>query len=124
MNQNSNTTSTSATQGRGLVDRIVFTPGIRGGKPRIDGHRITVSDVAIWHERNGMSPDEIVTEYPALTLSDVYAALAYYFDHRDEVDREIREGAEFAEKFRAGAPSVFEELQARNAHAEDDSFSS
>jgi len=37
--------------------------------------------------------------------------VAYYFDHRDEVDREILEGEEFAEKLRAGAPSMFEELK-------------
>ncbi|MFI5456711.1 MAG: DUF433 domain-containing protein [Isosphaerales bacterium] len=107
-----------------LGDRIVSTPGVRGGKPRIAGHRITVSDVAIWHERMGMSPDEIVSEYPTITLSDVHAALAYYFDHRDEVDQEIREGKEFADKLRAGAPSIFEELGARKANAADDSLSS
>jgi uncharacterized protein (DUF433 family) len=101
--------SVSHRQGQSLGDRIVSTPGVRGGKPRIAGHRITVSDIAIWHERMGMSPDEIVSEYPTITLSDVHAALSYYFDHRDEVDREIREGEEFAEKLRAGAPSVFEE---------------
>lgn len=39
--------------------RIVSTPGICGGGPRIDGHRIEVEDIAIWHERMGMSPDEI-----------------------------------------------------------------
>ncbi len=114
----------SRTERPSLGDRIVRTPGVRGGKPRIAGHRITVSDVAIWHERMGMSPDEIVSGYPTITLSDVHAALAYYFDHRDEVDREIREGAEFAEKFRAGAPSVFEELGARKANAASDSHSS
>jgi uncharacterized protein (DUF433 family) len=114
----------SRTEGRSLGDRIVSTAGARGGKPRISGHRITVSDVAIWHERMGMSPDEIVSEYPTITLSDVHAALAYYFDHRDEVDREIRDGEEFAEKLRAGAPSIFEELGARKANAADDSISS
>ncbi len=114
----------SRTERPSLGDRIVRTPGVRGGKPRIAGHRITVSDVAIWHERMGMSPDEIVSGYPTITLSDVHAALAYYFDHRDEVDREIREGAEFAEKFRAGAPTVFEELGARKANAASDSHSS
>jgi uncharacterized protein (DUF433 family) len=91
-------------------ERIVRTPGVRGGKPRIAGHRITVSDVAIWHERMGMSPDEIVFEYPTITLSDVHAALAYYYDHRDEVDQEIRESDQFVEQFRAGAPSVVDEL--------------
>lgn len=121
-NQTSNTSSALTDQGGGLADRIVRTPGVRGGKPRIAGHRISVSDVAIWHERMGMSPDEIVSEYPTLRLSDVYAALAYYFDHRDEVDREIREGDEFAEKVRAGAPSIFDERQARTGHAEDNSL--
>jgi hypothetical protein len=72
----------------------------------------------------GMSPDEIVSEYPTITLSDVHAALAYYFDHRDEVDRDIRDGEEFAEKLRGGAPSIFEELKARKANAPDHSISS
>jgi uncharacterized protein (DUF433 family) len=103
--------SASPVESRGLADRIVATPGVRGGKPRIAGHRITVSDVAIWHERMGMSPDEIVSEYPTITLSDFHAALAHYFDHRDEVDREIREGEELAEKLRVGAPSIFEGLE-------------
>jgi uncharacterized protein (DUF433 family) len=107
-----------------LADRIVRTPDVRGGKPRIAGHRITVADVAIWYERMGMSPDEIVSEYPTITLSDVHAALAYYFDHRDEVDREIRDGEEFAEKLRAGAPSILDVLKARKPHAADDSISS
>src|SRR5262245_60132916 len=119
-----NTEAATAMQGRSLGDRIVTMPGVRGGKPRIAGHRITVADVAIWHERLGMSPDEIVSEYTTITLSDVHAALAYYFDHRDEVDREIRDGEEFAEKLRAGAPSIFEELKARNANAPDDSIPS
>ena len=114
----------SSNTGQNLGDRIVSTPGIRGGKPRIAGHRITVSDVAIWHERMGMSPDDIVSEYPTITLSDVHAALAYYYDHRDQVDREILEGDEFVQKFRAGAPSIFEELGARKANAADDSLSS
>ena len=110
--------------GRSLADRIVRTPGVRDGKPRIAGHRITVADIAIWHERMGMSPDEIVSEYPTITLSDVHAALAYYFDHRDEVDREIQDGEEFAEKLRNQALSIFEELKARKPNAADDSISS
>jgi uncharacterized protein (DUF433 family) len=111
-------------KGRSLADRIVTTEGVRGGKPRIAGHRVTVSDVAIWHERMGMSPDEIVSEYPTLTLSDVHTALAYYYDHRQEIDRDIQDGEQFVEKLRAGAPSIFEELKTRKADAADDSISS
>ena len=42
----------------------------------------------IWHERLGKSADEIATEYD-LTLSNVYAALAYYFDNREAIDESI-----------------------------------
>ena len=84
--------------------RIVITPGTCGGKPRIAGHRIKVADVAIWYERMGMNPDEIVSTWPSLTLSDVHAALAYYYDHRERIDTDIREGEEFADKVRAGQP--------------------
>jgi uncharacterized protein (DUF433 family) len=66
--------------------RIMSTPGTCGGRPRIDGHRITVEDVATWHERMGMSPDEIVSAYPTLTLSDVHAALAYDFENREAIE--------------------------------------
>ncbi len=91
-----------------LGQHIEVTPGIMGGKPRIMGHRITVQDVAIWHERLGKSADEIATEYN-LTLSDVYAALTYYFDHRSEIDHAIEEGQAFAEALRQQTPSKLEQ---------------
>lgn len=69
--------------------RITKTPGICGGRPRIDGHRIRVQDVAIEHEWQAMSPEEICHQHPGLTLGDVHAALAYYYDHRDEILAEI-----------------------------------
>jgi hypothetical protein len=48
----------------------------------------------IWHEKLGMSADEIVHHYPTITLADVYAALSYYWDHRDDIERAIAdEGA-------------------------------
>jgi uncharacterized protein (DUF433 family) len=56
--------------------------GVSGGKPRIAGHRITVQDAVIWHERLGKDADEICVQYD-LTLPDVYTELTYYFDHRD-----------------------------------------
>lgn len=87
-----------------LDEHIERTPGIAGGKPRIAGHRIKVSDVAIWHERLGMSADEIASEYN-LTLVQVYAALAYYFAHREEIDRDIAEGLAFADDLRRRTPS-------------------
>lgn len=100
--------------------RIVATPGVRGGKPRIDGHRVTVADVAVWHERQGLSPDEIVDRHPGLTLSDVHAALAYYFENRDRTDAEILEGERLAERLRADRPSILEKARRRAADAQDD----
>lgn len=100
--------------------RIVLTPGTCGGKARIDGHRIKVADVAIWYERSGMSPDDLVSAYPSLTLSDVHAALAYYYEHRDRIDAEIGAGEAFADQLRAGQPSIFDVARSRRADAPDD----
>lgn len=86
-----------------LDDHIEITPGVVGGKPRIAGRRITVQNIAIWHERMGRSADEIATEH-GMTLADVYAALAYYFDHRVEIDKSIREGEAFVEALRERTP--------------------
>jgi uncharacterized protein (DUF433 family) len=89
---------------RTLDQHIECTEGIAGGKPRVAGHRITVENIAIWHDRLGMSVDEIAHEYD-LTLADVHAALAYYFDHRVEIDRSIEAGQAFAEALRQQSPS-------------------
>ena len=90
------------------LDRhIEQTPGVAGGKPRIAGHRITVQDIAIWHQRMGKSVEEICADYD-LGLADVHAALAYYFDHRDEIDRSIAEGDAFVDALRRSTPSVLE----------------
>src|SRR6516164_9547269 len=89
--------------------RIVSTPDVRGGRPRIDGHRITVQDVAIWHERMGCSPDEIVSSHPSITLSDVHAALAYYYEHRQQIDAEIAADEQFVEELKAKSPSLLQE---------------
>lgn len=100
--------------------RVVATPGVRGGKPRVDGHRVTVADVAVWHERQGLSPDEIVDRHPGLTLSDVYAALAYYFENRERIDADIREGERLADQLRADRPSLLDRARGRAADAQDD----
>ncbi len=81
---------------------------MRFGKPRIDGHRITVSDVVCWHEQQGQTPAQIATDY-ALTLGQVYAALSYYFDHKAEIDKEIADSEAFAEEMRAKYPSLLQE---------------
>ena len=104
--------------------RIVTTPGVCGGRPRIDGHRIQVEDIAIWHERMGMSPDQIVSEYPSITLADVHAALAYYYENRARIDADIDTAKKNAEemKAKAGPARLQEKLRQRKANAADDSL--
>jgi uncharacterized protein (DUF433 family) len=84
--------------------RIEVTPGVCGGKPRIAGHRITVQNIAIWHERLGRSAEEIAADYD-LELADIYAALVYYFDYKAEIDESIRSDDEFANALRERARS-------------------
>lgn len=67
---------------------IAISEDVAGGKPRIAGHRLTVQDIVIWHERLGRSADEIASDH-GLTLADVYAALSYYYDHRHEIDEAV-----------------------------------
>jgi uncharacterized protein (DUF433 family) len=92
-----------------VLDRhIVITPGVAGGKPRIAEHRITVQNIVIWHERLGLSADEIAAEH-GLALSEVYAALAYYYDHRVEIDEAIQADETFVEELRKMTPSKLPE---------------
>jgi len=73
-----------------FAQHIVKTPDLCGGRACIAGHRIRVADIVVWHERRGYSPDEIVSLFPGLTLGDVHAALAYYFDNREEIEADLR----------------------------------
>jgi uncharacterized protein (DUF433 family) len=87
-----------------LDKHIDITPGTVRGKPRIAGHRITVQNIVIWYDRMGKSADEIATEYD-LELADIHAALAYYFDHRAEIDKAIEECDIFVNNMCENAPS-------------------
>lgn len=97
-----------------ITNHIEITPGVCGGKPRIAGHRIKVQNVVIWHERMGMSPDEIVYNYPSITLADVHAALAYYYDHREEIRQDIEEDEAFAREMQAKTPSLVAQKLKKN----------
>jgi len=91
-----------------LSRNIEITPGVAGRKPRIAGHHITVQNIVIWHEGMGPSADEIASEYD-LSLSEVYAALAYYHDHRAEIDQSIRDERAFVEELQRMTPSKLPE---------------
>ena len=58
--------------------------------------------MVLWTEQ-GQSPDQIITDYPQLTHGDVYAALAYYHDNRELIERHIREADELVDLMMADA---------------------
>ena len=88
---------------------ITSTPGVCGGRPCIAGHRIRVQDIYAWHELQGQSPDEIVSRFPQITLADVYAALAYFWDHRDAILKDMAEEERLVEEMKRAHPSKLKE---------------
>ncbi len=64
--------------------------------PCIDGTRLRVQDV-VAHHQDGRSIAEIVEMFPPHTPAEVCSALAYYYDHQDEMDRQIEERRRKAE---------------------------
>ena len=101
-----------------VTEYIGVRPGYCGGEPHILGHRIKVRHVAVWHEQMGMTPTEIAATYPTITLAQVHAALAYYYDHKPEIDTDIEAGKRFVEELKALSPPLLaqkiEELRAKN----------
>ena len=79
---------------------IEIVDGAGGPKAMIAGHRVRVEDVVVWHEKLGMSPDEIVDAIPTITLADVHAALAYYWDNREDLDHQMEKNSTEADEYR------------------------
>jgi uncharacterized protein (DUF433 family) len=58
---------------------------------RLEKHpRTRVAMIVMDYLGRGLAPEDIVRHYPYLTLAEVHSAMAYYHDHRDEVDAEIQ----------------------------------
>lgn len=79
------------------IAHIVSDLQVLHGEPTIAGHRIAVAHVAVWVVYQGATPQEIATEFH-LTLGEIYAALAYYYDHKQDMDEQIAETARQAEQ--------------------------
>ena len=104
--------STIQSQARTCIES---QPSVCGGKPCVAGTRIRVQDVFVWHELQGQSADEIVSRFPQLTMADVYAALSYYWDHRDEIQREMQAESDLVTRLRQQSVSpLAEKLAATN----------
>jgi uncharacterized protein (DUF433 family) len=77
---------------------IELTPGVRGGRPRIAGTRLAVADIVMLHLRMGKSLEEIAGKYQ-VTLGDGYAAMACYYDHREEIDADMTADEEYGNQY-------------------------
>jgi uncharacterized protein (DUF433 family) len=107
-----------------IIQHIEMRPSaIHGQKACIAGTRISVQDIYVWHELMGKSPDQIVSEYPFLTLAQVHSALAHYYDNADEIRGQVKRGREEAERIKQGNPSKLAAKLA-NLDANGDSVSS
>lgn len=95
------------------TEHIEKTPGTCGGRARITGHRIRVMDIVALHEMRGLSPAQVVEQYPTITLADVYAALTYYHDHRDEIEADFEDARRWDE-YGKTQPSKLKDALAKN----------
>ena len=69
----------------------------------IDDTNVKVIEVVLDRLAYGWSPEEIHLQQPALSLAQIYAALAYYYDHQDTLDAEIAEQEEMVRRHRQEA---------------------
>ena len=68
--------------------------------PVILGSTMKVIELALAHLAYGWSPEELHFQFPHLTLGQIYSALAYYWDHREELDEDIENRLSFVDQFR------------------------
>jgi uncharacterized protein (DUF433 family) len=62
---------------------------IGDGVPIIKGTSMKVVELVLEHLSYGWSPEELKYQHPYLELGQIYSALGYYYDHKDEFDRDI-----------------------------------
>lgn len=84
------------------------------GVPILAGTTMKVAELVMAQRAHGWSPEEIHFQHPYLSLSQIHSALAYYWDHRSEIDRDIERRSQFAEQARreAGPSPLAEKLRA------------
>jgi uncharacterized protein (DUF433 family) len=89
------------------------------GVPLIAGTTMKVVELVLEQRASGWTPDELRMQFPYLSLGKIHSALAYYWDHQEELDREIASGLAYVEELRAKSPPSprLAELKARRSWA-------
>ena len=67
----------------------------------VSGTSIKVTDIVADAYTWNLTPNRIQDNYPTLSLAEIHAALAYYHDHRDEIDHQIAESEREYKRLRA-----------------------
>lgn len=80
-----------------VFPHITKIPDLCGGYATIDGHRLRVIDIVYMHQW-GYIPEKMIEKYDFLSPVQIYSALAYYYENREELDKEIREYEEYFER--------------------------
>lgn len=75
------------------INLIVSDPAVKGGRPLVVGSGVAVEYIAAAYAYRKESPEQIAAGY-RLTLAEVHAALAYYYQHQAEIDEQIRAAEE------------------------------
>lgn len=91
------------------IDLIVTNLAVRNGRPYVGGTGLRVTDLVIAHLFHKRTPDEVAADYE-ISLAQVYAGLAYYYEHKAELDQDIRQQIFVArkakEELKSGKPSL------------------
>jgi uncharacterized protein (DUF433 family) len=72
--------------------------------PLITGTTMKVIELVVAQRAYGWSPEELHFQYPQLTLGQIHSALAYYWDHKDDLDQDIARRLERVEQLQQAAP--------------------
>ncbi len=70
------------------------------GVPTLEGTTMKVIELVLETAAYGWSPDELQFQHPYLTLGQIHSALAYYWDHKEELDHDIEQRLERVEEIR------------------------
>jgi len=73
---------------------VVREEGVRGGRPVIEGTSLEVWLIADYYYNDGMTVEELITQWGHLTPAKIYGALTYYHDHKAEIHQQIYEHSE------------------------------
>jgi uncharacterized protein (DUF433 family) len=80
-----------------LETTLVRTPGVCGGRLRIDGTRMTVNQIVTLYKQ-GQSAEQISQSYPQRSLTEIYAVLAWYHENQQAFDAELAAEADDDER--------------------------